>query len=166
MNKKWFQRQKERRKDRRKAGKKERKKKKKEKREREESLEYSSAKQHETVKERKEERHITLLNNGRGRSLWLVTAAGCGCFRKAVSPMSQKGIQDIRRMESQRSSMEVTCDCNLFQGQFLVREKGRSLPGMFFLCPSRRLLYRFAGSSCCCFSGTTKSYSRRFCCAN
>lgn len=38
--------------------------------------------------------------------------------------------------------MEVTCDCNLFQGQFLVREKGRSLPlGMFFLCLSRRLCY-------------------------
>lgn len=37
--------------------------------------------------------------------------------------------------------MEVTCDCNLFQGQFSVREKGRSLPGMFFLCLSRRLCY-------------------------
>lgn len=59
MNKKLFQRQKERRNE----GEKE---KKKEKREREESLGYSSAEQHETVKEGKEERHITSLNNGRG----------------------------------------------------------------------------------------------------
>lgn len=59
-----------------------------------------------------------------------------------MSPVSQKGIQATERMEGQRSSMEVTCDCNLFQGQFLVREKGRSLPlGMFFLCLSRRLCY-------------------------
>lgn len=94
-------------------------------------------------REEKEGRHITLLNNGRGPvSLWLLTAASWGCFRKAVSPVSQKGIHATERMEGQRSSMEVTCDCNLFQGQFLVREKGRSLPpGMFFLCLSRRLCY-------------------------